>query len=449
MSCNICVEPLNKSKRSEVKCDLCEFSACKLCWKQFLLESTRDAACMSCKKEWTRAVLVGKLGQSFVNTEYKRHRENVLMDREHGRLLEAMPYAEREILTKRVNDERRERENQGMSDEEIEKELEPLQKRISELYAEINRMRPILPVQPVQEPKPARKFVRKCPVNECRGFLTSDWKCGLCNNETCKKCSEIKQTKKQHTCDPNNVETTKLLAKDTKPCPKCGSGIFRISGCNQMFCTECHTTFDWKTGEIDKGVVHNPHYFEYIRRTGRQPQNEVQDWNCREGLTNNFLNGLHHKMARHGVLQSLKLPKHKSAAEYDLYSIGRALLHIDFVIFKLRFNFLKDRGTMYTLDLRKDYLLKRISETEFKVRLQQREKEFIKKTETIQVFEMFFTCATDIMYRFYDVTPDTKEMKILFNELQQLREYANEQFIAIGKVFKSKVYNIDQSFKVS
>jgi hypothetical protein len=27
------------------------------------------------------------------------------------------------------------------------------------------------------------------------------------------------------------VETAKLLAKDTKPCPKCHSNIFKISGC--------------------------------------------------------------------------------------------------------------------------------------------------------------------------------------------------------------------------
>jgi len=66
----------------------------------------------------------------------------------------------------------------------------------------------------------------------------------------------------------------KLLKDDTKPCPKCGEMIFKASGCSQMWCTSCHVVFDWNTMEIDTGVIHNPHYYDYQRLHGtlqRQP----------------------------------------------------------------------------------------------------------------------------------------------------------------------------------
>jgi hypothetical protein len=31
-----------------------------------------------------------------------------------------------------------------------------------------------------------------------------------------------------------------------------------------MFCTQCNTAFSWISGEIELGLVHNPHYYEYL-----------------------------------------------------------------------------------------------------------------------------------------------------------------------------------------
>jgi hypothetical protein len=32
-----------------------------------------------------------------------------------------------------------------------------------------------------------------------------------------------------------------------------------------MWCTLCHTGFNWNTGKAHEGIVHNPHYFEALR----------------------------------------------------------------------------------------------------------------------------------------------------------------------------------------
>ena len=107
-----------------------------------------------------------------------------------------------------------------------------------------------------------------CPATNCRGFVGKDWACGLCGTDVCASCHDPKGSGSgsgSHVCDPDKVSTVTLLAKDTKACPRCAAPIFRVSGCSQMFCTQCHVAFDWGTRKlITEASVHNPHYFEWL-----------------------------------------------------------------------------------------------------------------------------------------------------------------------------------------
>ena len=114
--------------------------------------------------------------------------------------------------------------------------------------------------------EPKQQFICGCPADGCRGFISQQWKCGICDIWVCHKCHAIKNDVK-HKCNEDDVKSAKFLNKDTKPCPCCASMINKIDGCSQMFCTQCHTAFSWTTGEIEKGVMHNPHYFEWQRQT--------------------------------------------------------------------------------------------------------------------------------------------------------------------------------------
>ena len=112
-----------------------------------------------------------------------------------------------------------------------------------------------------------RAFIKACPVTDCRGFLSTQWKCGICDVKVCNKCHDPIAIE-PHLCDEDKVASVALIAAEAKPCPKCGSMISRSQGCNQMFCTECKTAFSWTTGTIETGIIHNPHYFEWKRATG-------------------------------------------------------------------------------------------------------------------------------------------------------------------------------------
>jgi len=114
-------------------------------------------------------------------------------------------------------------------------------------------------------------YVTKCPANNCMGMLDDNMTCKLCHAVVCNKCMDIignegDEKLKEHVCDENTLASAKMIRKETKPCPKCSARIYKIEGCDQMWCTKCNIPFSWNTGTIIKGRIHNPHYFEWLKQ---------------------------------------------------------------------------------------------------------------------------------------------------------------------------------------
>jgi hypothetical protein len=112
-----------------------------------------------------------------------------------------------------------------------------------------------------------KQFIKKCPTYECRGYLSTAWKCPLCEEFFCSKCHQKKG--EDHECSKEDVETAEYLKKETKPCPRCQMPISRIDGCDQVWTPCCKIAFNWKTGRIETGVIHSPEYYAYLRRFGQ------------------------------------------------------------------------------------------------------------------------------------------------------------------------------------
>jgi hypothetical protein len=113
-----------------------------------------------------------------------------------------------------------------------------------------------------------KTFTMPCSYNDCKGMLSTQYKCGLCEKYTCKDCQEPLQD--EHKCNPDTVATTLAIKKETRPCPSCRTRIFKIEGCDQMWCTNCKTPFSWTTGNpVPAGQrLHNPHAIEYLKKNG-------------------------------------------------------------------------------------------------------------------------------------------------------------------------------------
>jgi len=404
--CDVCCEVFTLQLRKKVECPYCDYNACSACHERYLLSSSERPHCMSCRKGWSREVLHENFTQKFLNKTYKEHRESVLFDRERSLMPETQPHVEAALIARKYEAELglaaaqlRVLANEWQAMRAASLELMGKETWVEALIERDRRCMEIVNRQDIITRRinhlqfaihtyknttdlghEKRKFVRACPVNGCKGFLSTAWKCGLCETYACSKCHDVK--KDDHVCDPNALATAELLNRDSKNCPKCASLIFKINGCDQMYCTQCHTAFSWRSGRVENGSIHNPHYYEYMRQHGSLPR-AAGDVVC---------GGLPHiqqiDTARHRVTYSLK-------DRSDIMQIHRMHGHIMHVVMnRYRTNNVADNR-----DLRILYMMNEMTEDNFKKKIQQREKAGEKKREILEVLDLYQTVVTDLMQK--------------------------------------------------
>ena len=433
MECEICIEKYNKSFRLKVSCPYCEYSACRKCCETWLLNETIPR-CLNaeCGKELSRQHVATIFTRTFMNGEYKKHRETVLFDQERALLPATQPIVENIISREKIDTEIRRIEDE---------ELRAIYVRIAALRSDRSRLE-----RRTTAVSERSTFIKACPDSECRGFLSSQWKCGLCEKWACSDCHEIKGMSRdcEHTCNPDNVATASLLAMDTKSCPSCGAGIHKLEGCDQMFCTMCNTGFSWRTGRIETNI-HNPHYFEWLRRTGGEVPRNPNEIRCGHEITNTFTRVLVSSMRINGI--------HTDTIS-KITRICESIIHFRYVEL---IRFPADR-VLNNQDLRIDYLRNKISEETFKIQIQRLDKKHQKNLEIHNVFTILYNTITDILYRFdNEVRTGSFSMRSIeeqqstidiLKEIDRIRDYVNECLLDISKTYGSKRMTINESIRV-
>jgi len=285
--CQVCYSTLNKTNHKKVTCPntACKYDACITCIRTYLIANPLSAPhCMACKKQYTHLYLVENLKKTWVNTTYKNVVSAIQVDVELSKLSESMEEAERIKRLRTIKADLRTLElklkvarlqissvDRVYPKEDafrIKKYHEDIAKKIISkmdiLYQEMYTLRDDT------ETKIERKqFVMPCSYKDCKGMLSTQYKCGLCEKYTCKDCQEPKE-EEEHKCNPDSVATAAAIKKETRPCPSCHSRIYKIEGCDQMWCTNCKTPFSWDTGKIVPAGqrLHNPHAIDYLRNGG-------------------------------------------------------------------------------------------------------------------------------------------------------------------------------------
>ena len=485
--CGVCCEKFNKSSHKPIECGWCEFLVCTSCTQRFLLDLPDTPQCMNCKHVWNREFLESKLTKTFINGALKKHREEVLYEIEKGLLPETQPHAEAraavlnfEIERKKYNTELKTIRT-TLFDNALKQPIITIERlendkklniRAAILKVKIkylDSMRQLTLGQNngmrlIEATTEKRAFIKPCPAADCRGFLSTAWKCGLCDTRVCSKCHEIKKSeddedttddtegegsstnpnsskskKPVHVCKPENLATVEALIKDSKPCPRCGSLIQKIEGCSQMFHTPlsggCGAIFDWNTLRLHTdGAVHNPHWYEYQRHlNGGNIPRQVGDVPCGGAPT---LNELLRNAGRCSDDKEITL---------KLSNIHRSYHHNQFVeLPHYAVNVVNDNR-----DLRINYLLKVIDEKKFKRTIQQREKAREKKTHIHQVMTMYLGALADILNRIVQA-PNLDALMECVTEIDGLVEYTNTSFENISKIYdcvKTFVSKVDYIFK--
>lgn len=394
-----------------------------------------------CSKEWTRKFLVENFTKKFVTDDWKKNREKVLFDREKA-LLPA---------TQGVVEQRKDKVRIKKEIDEVDTLIRELNRRRSNLVHEYHQGGNVM------GGSDRKQFIRACPDEHCRGFLSTQWKCGTCSKWTCPDCHVVKGDRQdcEHTCDPNDVETAKLLAKDTKPCPKCATGIYKIEGCDQMWCTQCHTAFSWRTGRIETHI-HNPHFYEWQRRNnnGEAPRN-VGDFVCGRELDYRISGqvGFSLKTKLNESDSSGRTPSDVNLLLRRVERLVQSGLHLQ----RVQLPAYTVDHVENNLELRVSYLMKEIDEDTFKTRVQRANKQHEKKREIGDVIHLYLQTVTDIVHRLgdYAKTPlvqgnktkatNTEERtaiknrsNAILNEAEAIRDYANECLRDIGNTYGSK-----------
>jgi hypothetical protein len=214
------------------------------------------------------------MGSSWYEGKYKNTRKQVLFESEKAKSPETMIFAQQYKLVSQYEDEiqnLQDEYNQKLKEfQEFKEKHNSRLRQLTILIYNINRGNDAVPPEAIdtgglsdKKTKTATKLYTKCPVQDCPGMLNENNKCITCDVKVCVTCFEVK--KDDHKCDPNTVETLKLLKKDTKNCPGCATPIHKIEGCYQMWCTNCHITFHYRTLEILNEKIHNPHYVDWLK----------------------------------------------------------------------------------------------------------------------------------------------------------------------------------------
>ena len=439
---------------------------------------------MECKRGWNREFIDLHLTKSFRNGPLRKHRAKTLMDREKAMLPAMQIFVEATkklrstglelstvTQTMRKYELRRVeilRERDGIrtairvhTNEDIEKldrncamygENEGRLMRIrfdqETLNRQIMRWQNILEGRAEDDVRATetREFIQRCPAEGCRGYLSTAYKCGVCAKYTCNECLVVKGENRdaEHTCNEEAKASTALIRRETKPCPKCGVRIYKIDGCDQMFCTQetCHTSFSWNTGHIVTGAIHNPHYYEYLRhRNGGAMPREAGDIPC---------GGLPAVWQFSREIYAIPAAAMSIDEKNLILSVHRCLS--DMADVRLP-DYPARRPANANKDININYLMNELDETNWQKLLEQRETRFERKREIGQILTTFTHVGSEMIRNLINhpgVTgaPRATLIAKTWNELiakqvEDLRLYTNKSLVELGKRMCCAIPQVD------
>lgn len=317
--------------------------------------------------------------------------------------------------------------------------------------------------------------LRGCPGEGCRGFLNEAWVCGVCDLSVCRhcqvgleedevapeRCADITEAcaegKHWHICNPDQVATARMLARDTKPCPKCKALISKIDGCDQMWCTQCQTPFSWITGQVEEGRVHNPHYYEWMRRNKgsvprepAQPGDVVPGGDCcaaalrleelpfdavdqvrNTGLFDNILVDVLEKIPAETRSDEATKMIRGLCANF-LLVVYRKLVEIHEYHVRDRVNWNERYADRKNDEDAIDFLVGRLTEGDWQKRVWQRDRARRFRNDCKEIKRMFYAAGRDILN---SLTQGGGSIKVgeTLKQIENLRVYANDAMVKAKK----------------
>ena len=483
--CMVCCEPYNKRMHTPVECEYanCKYKVCIECVRAYLLTSSKEAHCMDCNKAWSQDFQVKALKPSWINSVYRQHRKKLLIDIEISKLPETMEAAarqkeiwheqdlllqlgkERDEINMQCHTHKNEFKGLKVKVEEYDKILVPLVTKLNN--ARLKIVQCVRRIDALRNPQAAadgsakekekRVFMMPCPANDCKGLLSTQYKCGICELFVCPECHELIGNTKtaEHTCDPNNVASAQAIKMETKQCPGCPNRIYRIEGCSQMWCTGCHTAFDWNTGRVVQSErLHNPHWMEYQRakNKGNAPMRAPGDVPCGGLIGNPELRVISDRveLVKKGLLSDI-VASYSNDQIPDAVSctiITSFLPQMYKLVDEVSRNKVRELRETLQHDLnfeyeRCRYIWNKLSKEDFATHVFGKHTDRAKATQLLHIYELFSAVGIDVFNEIYDTELTGMAFVNLVLEkmvqLNALRSHCNGLFAQIGQNYNRSV----------
>ena len=387
---------------------------------------------MHCRCSLSDDFVIDNTGVSWRSSKYKKYKESLMYDTERARFPEAQINAQLYLNAKQLHDplkaelkvviprlavvraEISKIEVQQRSADSNRKELmivkRPLNKERTSLIKRRLALKETLQLyyglvltyglqaNGINVERVKRAFIKACPTTSCNGFLDDDFHCGLCSTDVCKKCHEVMGD--GHECNEDIVASVKALKAEARNCPSCATLISKIDGCDQMWCTQCKTTFSWRTGLREQGHTHNPHYYEWMRLNGGLPRAPgdlpganicgFPLWSAVRASHGGIIIKEWKRMTDNILMNPLGLLSDTDFIGVVLANYHQQLVHHNAI----------NRNPVPAVDnhvLRVKLLTKEIDETKFKVLIQRVDKAYRKSLAKKQIYDMTYLAGGDIM----------------------------------------------------
>lgn len=411
---------------------------------------------MACKRQWNREFLDVTFTSTFRKGALKQHRREVLVQREMSMLPSMQMYVEATVMRDRAHAEYR-KYNQtadklnidrlkverqfynSTSKDEYEVQIQRLKALMADhteqsfrakMYFTIYNQHVAVLEGRLNGRHAAKQFIMKCPGQStdgqepCRGFLSTQWKCGTCQKYYCNECHALlgEDRNTPHECKADEKATAALIRTETRPCPKCGIRISKIDGCDQMWCISCQTAFSWNTGQIVTTRIHNPHYYEYLRQAGRALPREQGDIPC-GGIPDYYI-----------FIRAVRMYRGMDNRYIErIFNIHRSIVDLQDVRLP---EYPLQRNVHDNRDLDIAYLMSSITKEEWARNLELKETRFERRREVGLILQTIIHVAAEKLTELQNalsIQGNTERISHILNELENLREFTNNALKAKGE----------------
>lgn len=424
-NCSICCK-----EKDTLQCVYCDNNtACETCHKQYITsEYCKFPECMFCHNKWDFTFIINNFGKYFVRKQLKQHMHKIIFNKE-------------KMFFKKTIQNIQHKETLRIKQQKL-KELYLLKKKKQKELKTLNmNIYCLQQEQRVQESCNTLTII-PCVHDKCNGYLTDQMVCCTCSQMLCDLCFEPLLDHKDHICKDTNIS---YILKNSKQCPGCGQFIEKEpGGCSQMWCVECHTTFDWKNGTMQNdGYVHNPHYYEWLR----------EKYN---GILHTDPNDIYCGGAPSKAVITTMVNKYATSFNSNmLYRIHSIILDIEsilpYYIILPHGTFIDDSITQNSfVDIRQKYLTNHINEHTYKKRIFNRLINKFKKHDIGVLLTLFYHIGIDFLngILLFDWNNDTDAVTLSFKNIDEWILYFNSKIEDISLQYECIVPYVNKKLRL-